>query len=150
MFWEERGSLRGVCGTRTRTQSGPQPSTGQSHAQPTSPEHDHDGPTSSLGQRVPAPWQSEALQRSAVGSVPQGGAENRKRGVECFPAFQLVQPLSHVQLFATPWTAARQASLSIVNSRSSPKPTSIESVMPSSHLVLRRPLLLPLSILPCF
>ena len=46
-----------------------------------------------------------------------------------------VQSLSHVPLFATPWTAARQASLSITNSRSSLRLTSIESVMPSSHLV---------------
>ena len=53
-----------------------------------------------------------------------------------------VQLLSRVRLFATPWTAARQASLSITKSRSSLKLTSIESVMPSSHLVLCRPLLL--------
>ena len=51
-------------------------------------------------------------------------------------------------LFATPWTAARQASLSITNSRSPPRPMSIESVMPSNHLILCRPLLLLLSILP--
>ena len=62
--------------------------------------------------------------------------------------FSLVQSLSRVQLFATPWIAARQASLSITNSRSSPKPTSIESVMPSSHLILCRPLLLLPSIPP--
>ena len=55
---------------------------------------------------------------------------------------QSVQSLSHVWLFATPWIAARQASLSITNSRSLPKPMSIESVMPSSHLILCRPLLL--------
>ena len=53
-----------------------------------------------------------------------------------------VQSLSRVQLFATPWTSARQASLSITNSQSLPKLTSIESVMPSSHLILCRPLLL--------
>ena len=53
-----------------------------------------------------------------------------------------VQSLSHVWLFATPWTAACQAFLSITNSRSPPKPMSIESVMPSSHLILCRPLLL--------
>ena len=52
------------------------------------------------------------------------------------------QLLSHVRLFATPWIAARQASLSITNSRSSPRLTFIESVMPSSHLILCRPLLL--------
>ena len=52
------------------------------------------------------------------------------------------QLLSRVQLLATPWIAARQASLSITNSRSSLRLTSIESVMPSSHLIFRRPLLL--------
>ena len=55
---------------------------------------------------------------------------------------QSVQSLSRVRLFATPWIAARQASLSITNSRSSLKFMSIESVMPSSHLILCRPLLL--------
>ena len=55
--------------------------------------------------------------------------------------FSSVQSLSHVWLFATPWTAPRQASLSITNSRSLPKLMSIESVMPSSHLVLCHPLL---------
>ena len=59
-----------------------------------------------------------------------------------------VQSLSYVRLFATPWTAARQASLSITNSWSLLKLKSIESVMSSNHLVLCRPLLLPLSILP--
>ena len=53
-----------------------------------------------------------------------------------------VQLLSHVRLFATPWIAARQASLSITNSRSSLRLTSIESVMPSSQLILCHPLLL--------
>ena len=62
----------------------------------------------------------------------------RKSWVE----FSSVQSLSCVWLFATPWIAARQVSLSITNSRSSPKPTSIESVMPSSHLIFYRPLLL--------
>ena len=56
--------------------------------------------------------------------------------------FSSVQSLSRVRLFATPWTAACQASLSITNSRSPPKPMSIESVMPSNHLMLCRPLLL--------
>ena len=53
-----------------------------------------------------------------------------------------VQLLSYVWLFATPWIAARQASLSITNSRDLPKLLSIESVMPSSHLILCHPLLL--------
>ena len=59
-----------------------------------------------------------------------------------------VQSLSCVWLFATPWITARQASLSITNSRSPPKPMSIESVMPSNHLILCRPLLLLPSIFP--
>ena len=62
--------------------------------------------------------------------------------------FSSIQSLSRVQLFASPWTAARQASLSITNSRNLPKPMSIESVMPSSHLILGRPLLLLLSVFP--
>ena len=57
-------------------------------------------------------------------------------------AFSSVQSLSRVRLFATPWIAARQASLSITNSRSSLRLTSIESVMPSSHLILCHPLFL--------
>ena len=56
--------------------------------------------------------------------------------------FSSVQSLSRVRLFVTPWTAACQASLSITNSRSPPKSMSIESVMPSNHLILCYPLLL--------
>ena len=56
--------------------------------------------------------------------------------------FSSVQSLSHVQSFATPWTTTRQASLSITNSWSLPKLMSIESVMPSNHLILCHPLLL--------
>ena len=59
-----------------------------------------------------------------------------------------VQSLRSVRLFATPWTAARQASLSITSSRSPPQPTSTESVMPSNHLTLCHPLLLLPSIFP--
>ena len=59
-----------------------------------------------------------------------------------------VQSLSCVRFLATPWTSVRQASLSITNSQSSPKPMSIESVMPSNHLILCRPLLLLPSIFP--
>ena len=59
-----------------------------------------------------------------------------------------VQSLSHVRLFATPWTAARQAPLSITNSQSLLKLMSIESVMPSNHLILCHPLLLLPSIFP--
>ena len=56
--------------------------------------------------------------------------------------FSSVQSLSHVRPFATPWTTACQASLSITNSQKPPKPMSIESVMPSNHLILCRPFLL--------
>ena len=62
--------------------------------------------------------------------------------------FGSVQSLSCVRLFATPWTTARQASLSITNSQSPPKLMSIESVMPSNHLILCHLLLLPPSIFP--
>ena len=62
--------------------------------------------------------------------------------------FSSVQSLSHVWLFANPWTAARQASLSITNSWSSLKLMSLESVMPSNHLILCHPLLLLPSIFP--
>ena len=64
------------------------------------------------------------------------------------PPGSSVQSLSHVQLFAIPWTAAHQASLSITNSWSLLKLISIESVMLSNHLILCRPLLLPPSIFP--
>ena len=59
-----------------------------------------------------------------------------------------VQSLSHVRLFATPWTTAHQASLSITNSRSLPKPMSIKSMVPSNHLILCHPLLLLPSVFP--
>ena len=62
--------------------------------------------------------------------------------------FSSVQLLSRVPLFATPWTAACQASLSITNSWSLLKLTSIGSVMPSNHVILCHPLLLPPSIFP--
>ena len=61
---------------------------------------------------------------------------------QTLPLFSSVQSLSRVQLFVTPWIAARQASLSITNSQSLLKFMPIESVMPSSHLILCRPLLL--------
>ena len=61
---------------------------------------------------------------------------------------QLVQSLSRVRLFVSPWTAAHQASLSIINSWSLLKLMSIESVMPSNHLILCYPLLLLPSIFP--
>ena len=65
-----------------------------------------------------------------------------------FPQFSSVQSLSRVWLFVIPWIAARQASLSITNSWSSPKLMCIESVMPSSHLILCHPLLFQPTIPP--
>ena len=69
--------------------------------------------------------------------------------IRCLPEFiESVQSLIRVQLFANPWTVECQASLSITNSGSLLKLMSIESVMPSNHLILCRPLLLPPSIFP--
>ena len=68
------------------------------------------------------------------------------KGADCFNSVQFIH--CHLQLFATPWTAARQASLSITNSWSLLKLMSIESVVPSSHLIFCHPLLLLPSIFP--
>ena len=70
------------------------------------------------------PWQQARLQKVAVPSSILG------------PQFSSVQSLSRAQLFVTPWTVARQASLSIINSWSLLKLMPIESVMPSNHLIL--------------
>ena len=86
----------------------------------------------------------------AISSVPLKKAENnlflllllKKFSASVSVQFSLVQLFSRVRLFATPWFAARQASLSITNCLSALKLSSIESVMPSSHLILCRPLLL--------
>ena len=68
--------------------------------------------------------------------------------LNCVNTVQFIQSLSCVWLFSTPWTSACQASLSLTNSRSLPKPMFIESVMPSNHLILCRPLLFLSSIFP--
>ena len=68
--------------------------------------------------------------------------------IHIFYTVSSLQSLSHIRLFVTPWIAARQASLSITNSRSSLKLISIESVMPSNHLILCHPLFLLPPILP--
>ena len=68
--------------------------------------------------------------------------------IRCLIFLTSVQSLSHVWLFATPWTATRQASMSTANSQSLLKFMSIESVMPSNHLILCWPLLFPPSIFP--
>ena len=72
--------------------------------------------------------------------------ENAFLPFRTFISFSSVQSLSCVRLFVTPWTAARQASLSITNSQSLLKLMSVESVMPSNHLILYCPLLLPPSV----
>ena len=88
-------------------------------------------------------------QRSLVGCSPWGHRVRHHWAHTCNnPLFSSVQSLSCVRLFATPWTAARQASLSITNSQSLLKPMYIESVMPSNHLILCCPPLLLPSIFP--
>ena len=71
-----------------------------------------------------------------------------RKGTKTFVYVSSVQSLNHVRLLVTPWTGAHQASLSITNSQSLLKLISIESVMPSNHLILSRPLLLLPSIFP--
>ena len=77
---------------------------------------------------------------------PNGGKQTSL--CTCHFQFSSVQSLSRVQLFTTPWTAACQASLFIMNSRGLHKLMSIESVMPSNHLILCHPLFLLPSIFP--
>ena len=117
----------------------------------------------SLGREDPLEraWQPTPVwQRSLAGYSPQGQKESivslhdgsdLARMHSCISKvlthwhlalFSSVQSLSHVRLLVIPWIAAHQASLSITNSRSSLRLTSIKSVMPSSHLILCRPLLL--------
>ena len=84
-------------------------------------------------------------QRSPRALSPSGSLPGQKSGLKTFSS---VQSLSRVRLSATSWTAARQVSLSIINSWSLLKPMSIELVMPSNHLILCRPLLLLSSVFP--
>ena len=91
---------------------------------------------------------SNPLQYSCLGNPMDGGAWwARVHGVTWI-RHSSVQSLSHVRLFVTPWTTARQASLSITNSWSPPKLMSIESVIPSNHLILCHPLLFLSSTFP--
>ena len=101
------------------------------------------------GSPVHGIFQAWILEWVAI-SFSRGSSQPKDRtGVSyiSYIQFSSVQSLSHVRLFATPWTAAHQASLSITNSQSLLKLMSIESVMPSNHLILCRPLLPP-SIFP--
>ena len=94
------------------------------------------------------------ISRAAAQNWKQSKCLSKGERINCETARQTilfsqsVQSLSCVWLFATPWTTAHQAFLSITNSRSSPKLMSIESVIPSNHLILCHPLLLPPSIFP--
>ena len=81
-------------------------------------------------------------------SLMQKGGYKKATNITLLINFSSVQSFSRVRLFATAWIAARQASLSITNSRSSLRLVSTESVMPSSHLILCHPLLLLPSIFP--
>ena len=101
----------------------------------------------------------QCASQSASGNLPKSVIPNPEKStfrtllmiallISVKEQFSSVQLLSHVRLLATPWTAARQASLSITNSQSLPKLMSIESVMPSNDLILCCPLLLPPSIFP--
>ena len=104
-----------------------------------SPGGGNGNPLHILAWRVP--WTEEPGGLQSIGSQSQ----TRLKWVSTYVyilQFSSVQSLSHVRLFVTPWIAARQASLSITNSRSSLKLMSIELVMTSSHLILCRPLLL--------
>ena len=98
------------------------------------------------GYRVPQQESSpEQIRQIREGAVIKG---SRALGPGCLNGGGVVQSLSRVQLFVTPWTAAHQAPLSITTSRNLLKLMSIESVMPSNHLILCYPLLLLPSIFP--
>ena len=87
-------------------------------------------------------------ERGLVGCSPQGHTESNTVQQLSTYAHVHLSSVAHVRLFATPWTAARQASLSITNFRTLLKLMSIELVMPSNHLILCCPLLLLPSIFP--
>ena len=91
-----------------------------------------------------SPWLLCGWQFLVTHMLPSKAIQSKASSLNTFPPsqFSSVQSLSRVRLFATPWIAARQASLSITNSWSSLRLTSIESVIPSSHLILCHPLLL--------
>ena len=94
-------------------------------------------------------WEENVPKDTALGKNIHKTNRRSARGTDWMnESVQSVQSLSHVRLIATPWIAACQASLSITNSRSLLKLMSIGSVMPSSHLILCRPLLLLPSIPP--
>ena len=89
--------------------------------------------------RVITKWKIKKKEEMNKEELQKQLEKRLKMKINYISSFQL---LSHVWLFATPWITAHQASLSITNSWSSPKPMTMESVMPSSHLILCRPFLL--------
>ena len=91
---------------------------------------------------------SQEQEEAEKKSLPLDGSRMVSFPRSVTQVFSSVQSLSRVPLFAIPWTAAQQASLSITNSRSLLKLMSIESVMPSNHITLCHPFLLPPSIFP--
>ena len=93
-------------------------------------------------------WSLSFLQGIFLTQESNWGLLHCRHILSSWAQFSLVQSLSHVWLFATPWSAPWQTSLSITNSQSLLKLMSIESVMPSNHLILCRPLLFLPSILP--
>ena len=95
--------------------------------------------TTTLGTPGPTEHYILSKEKSARGCVVQALSSLTAQIWIIIPWLSSVQSLSRVRVFATPWIAAHQASLSITNSRSSLKLTSIESVMPSSHLILSSP-----------
>ena len=103
-----------------------------------------------LGQTIDTRYLSSLKTSQILIDIALRILSRQQQSIPCFPhlfvqdtfQFSSVQWLSHVRLFATPWITARQASLSITNSRNSLKLMSIESMMPSNHLILCHPLLL--------
>ena len=96
-------------------------------------------------------WKNNSIKsvQEFIGLMQSVGALNeREKQTVDDENMSSVQSLSRIRLFAIPWTAARQASLSITSSQSPPKPMSIELVMPSNHLILCHPLFLLPSIFP--
>ena len=93
-------------------------------------------------------YQRRAMSKNVQTTAPLHSFHMLARSCSKSFKFSSLQSLSHVRLFATPWTAVRQASLSITNSQSLLKLMSTESGMPSNHLILCRPIFLPPSIFP--
>ena len=106
----------------------------------------HKKTTKDEGMHEAGQVEKEGLRRDAVNWKAHYSEEHEAKNSAS--VFSSVQLLRHVQLFATPWTAAYQASLSITNSQSLLKLVSIEFVMPSNYLILCHSLLLPTTIFP--